>query len=85
MSIGSVLSASPPACGAAGRALLRAISIYRIALSPWLGGYCRYYPSCSHYAEEAIARYGARRGLTLGIKRILRCHPFRRGGFDPVP
>ena len=85
MSIGSVWDASPPGCGVGARLLLWMISVYRVVLSPWLGGYCRYLPSCSLYAQEAIARHGARRGLVLSVKRVLRCHPFRPGGFDPVP
>jgi putative membrane protein insertion efficiency factor len=85
VSIGSVLDASPAGCGVVARVLLWMIRIYRIALSPLLGGYCRYLPSCSLYAQEAIERYGARRGLALGVRRVLRCHPFRPGGFDPVP
>ena len=69
----------------AARALLLLVEAYRVALSPLIGGFCRYEPSCSHYAEEAVRRHGARRGLTLAVRRLLRCHPFRPGGFDPVP
>jgi uncharacterized protein len=71
--------------GAAARLLLLGIDAYRAALSPLLGGYCRYQPSCSVYAAEAIQRYGARRGVGLAIRRLARCHPFRPGGHDPVP
>jgi putative membrane protein insertion efficiency factor len=66
-------------------ALIAPIRLYRIALSPLLGAHCRFHPSCSAYAEEAIRRHGAIRGLWLGIRRVLRCHPFHEGGFDPVP
>jgi putative membrane protein insertion efficiency factor len=58
---------------------------YQIFLSPLLPAACRYYPSCSTYAVEALERYGARHGGWLALKRIGRCHPFRPGGFDPVP
>jgi uncharacterized protein len=75
--------------GAADRAVRRfcfaALRLYRIALSPLLGPSCRFIPTCSHYTEEAIARWGTLRGIGLGVWRILRCHPFSRGGLDPVP
>ena len=83
-SSGSPLEApeSPPP---AVRGLLLLIEAYRVTLSPLLGGLCRYEPSCSHYAEEALRRHGARHGAALALKRLARCHPFRPGGFDPVP
>jgi putative membrane protein insertion efficiency factor len=58
---------------------------YQLGISPLLGPSCRFYPSCSHYAMEAIETHGALRGTWLTIKRISRCHPFHEGGFDPVP
>ena len=58
---------------------------YQLTLSPLLGPRCRFYPSCSRYAMEAIDTHGALRGVWLTIKRIGRCHPFNNGGFDPVP
>jgi len=61
------------------------IRFYQIFISPLLGAHCRYEPSCSHYALEAIQKYGSTKGSILAIKRILRCHPFRPGGYDPVP
>jgi uncharacterized protein len=65
--------------------LLLFVRFYQIFFSPFLGGACRFYPSCSRYAQEAIAMHGARRGAWLAIKRLGRCRPFRKGGFDPVP
>jgi hypothetical protein len=67
---------------AAALALLR---IYRVAISPALGEACRYEPTCSLYAQQAIQRFGVLRGILLAVRRILRCHPFARGGLDPVP
>lgn len=58
---------------------------YRLAVAPSLGPSCRYEPSCSSYALEALERHGVRRGLALALRRILRCHPLREGGYDPVP
>jgi uncharacterized protein len=67
------------------RALILLVDIYRALLSPIIGGVCRYQPTCSAYAREALVRYGSARGSLLAVKRILRCHPFRPGGYDPVP
>lgn len=61
------------------------IRAYQVLLSPFLGRHCRFTPSCSQYAAEAIRRYGALRGSWLAVKRIGRCHPFCGGGYDPVP
>ena len=87
MSTETASAASPPGAppGAAARALLLLIEVYRVTLAPLIGGFCRYLPSCSVYAEEAIRRHGARAGSRLAVRRVLRCHPFHRGGFDPVP
>ena len=74
----------PPA-GIGAWVLLAMVRVYQILLSPFLGGACKFYPSCSHYAVEAIQRHGARRGFVLAMKRLGRCRPFTKGGFDPVP
>jgi len=66
-------------------ALLGAIRLYQLTLSGWLGGQCRFSPTCSRYAAEAIRSLGATRGLVLATRRVLRCNPFGRGGLDPVP
>lgn len=60
------------------------IKLYQYLISPLLQPSCRYYPSCSHYAEGAIKHYGIGKGLWMAIKRLLRCHPWARGGYDPV-
>ncbi len=67
------------------RALILLVDAYRLTLSPLFTGACRYVPSCSLYAREALERHGAGRGTLLAVRRILRCHPFRPGGYDPVP
>ena len=67
------------------RALAFAISLYQHAVSPLLGSHCRYFPSCSQYAKEAVLKHGPFRGLLLGAARILRCHPWNPGGVDLVP
>ncbi|KPK75850.1 MAG: hypothetical protein AMJ79_09370 [Phycisphaerae bacterium SM23_30] len=61
------------------------IRFYQLALSPYLPHWCRFQPTCSHYALEALRRHGLFKGLFLTACRILRCHPFCRGGYDPVP
>jgi putative membrane protein insertion efficiency factor len=61
------------------------IRAYELTLRPVIGANCRFYPNCSAYAREAIATHGAARGSLLGARRILRCHPWHPGGFDPVP
>jgi putative membrane protein insertion efficiency factor len=58
---------------------------YQYAIGPMLGANCRFAPSCSDYAQEAIVKHGAAKGLWLAIRRILRCHPYHSGGYDPVP
>lgn len=65
--------------------LLGAVRGYRRWVSPMLGARCRFHPTCSAYAEEALTRYGTRRGGWLAMRRLSRCHPFHPGGYDPVP
>ena len=65
--------------------LIALIRVYQVLLSPMLGGACRFVPSCSAYALEAIERHGALRGSWLALRRLSRCHPFGGSGFDPVP
>jgi putative membrane protein insertion efficiency factor len=65
--------------------LLAFIAVYQYAVRPLLGAHCRFHPSCSEYAREAIARHGAMRGIVLAVRRIGRCHPWHDGGYDPVP
>lgn len=61
------------------------ISLYRYAVSPFLGNNCRFHPSCSHYAQDAIAQHGVFRGMYLTLRRLGKCHPWHEGGIDPVP
>lgn len=63
---------------------LKAVRIYQKVISPLLGSNCRFYPSCSQYAYEAIDRYGIIRGGWMAMSRLSRCHPFHPGGYDPV-
>ena len=67
------------------RLLLALIRAYRLVLSPWWGNHCRFTPTCSQYAAEAVERHGARDGTWLAMRRVGRCHPWCDGGFDPVP
>lgn len=74
------------AAGAPARlAIVGLIKLYRVTLSGWLGGQCRFYPSCSLYAEEAVRIHGAIKGSALAVWRIARCGPFTAGGVDHVP
>jgi uncharacterized protein len=65
--------------------MLACIRCYQVALSPMYAGSCRHIPSCSHYASEAVQKFGAARGSWLAIRRLMRCHPFGSSGIDPVP
>jgi len=65
--------------------LLALIRFYKYVISPLLGRRCRFFPSCSEYAAEALEKHGTLKGARLGLKRISRCHPWNPGGFDPVP
>jgi putative membrane protein insertion efficiency factor len=67
------------------RVLLALVAAYRYLLSPMLGRSCRFFPSCSEYAMEALERHGALRGTWLTVRRVARCHPWHPGGYDPVP
>ena len=67
------------------RLLVWFLRAYQLLLSPMLGQNCRFYPSCSNYAIEAIRTHGAGRGSWLAARRVCRCHPFNAGGYDPVP
>ncbi len=67
------------------RLVIRLITFYQHALSSYLPGACRYTPTCSHYTQEAIERYGVLRGIWMGVRRLSRCHPLGSRGYDPVP
>lgn len=65
--------------------LIAPIRVYQYLLSPWLGHHCRFQPTCSHYAIEALTEYGALKGMWLALLRLSKCHPWHHGGLDPVP
>lgn len=65
--------------------LLALIRLYRLAISPWLGPRCRFEPTCSSYAAEAVERFGPLRGSWLAVRRVARCHPWGASGYDPLP
>lgn len=67
------------------RLLLAAIRGYRFLLSPWWGNQCRFTPSCSQYAIDAVQEHGALRGSWLALRRVSKCHPWHAGGYDPIP
>lgn len=67
------------------RLLLGLIRLYQLLLSPLLGTNCRFQPTCSNYASQAIKRFGALKGGYLSFRRLIKCHPFHEGGYDPVP
>lgn len=69
----------------AAQALKGAVILYQWTLRPFIGAHCRFHPSCSHYALEALSVHGAARGSLLAARRILRCNPWHPGGYDPVP
>ena len=65
--------------------VIKLIHVYRYLLSPWIGNQCRFYPTCSHYAEDAFNEHGFIKGLYLTLRRLLKCHPWHPGGIDNVP
>src|SRR5690242_10622026 len=71
--------------GLSARAIVLVLRLYRLLLSPLLPPVCRFAPSCSAFAIEAVEQHGARRGLVIAVGRVLRCHPWHAGGYDPVP
>ncbi len=81
-------SASPavkPSLNLAQQGVVFALLLYKSTVSPFLPSACKFHPTCSMYAKEAVERHGVLKGLWLALKRLLRCRPFARGGFDPVP
>jgi uncharacterized protein len=77
--------AGPPAVTVPTRVALTLIRVYQLAFSPMFAGSCRFHPSCSAYAAEAVARHGVVRGTLLAVRRLARCRPLAKHGFDPVP
>ncbi len=65
--------------------LIRLVNLYQRYISPYRNPCCRFYPTCSQYAVDALSEYGASKGLIIGLQRGLRCHPFHKGGYDPIP
>lgn len=76
---------APAKPGLAGRLIIGVVRAYQMTLSPLLGAACRFEPSCSAYCVEAVRKHGGGRGMVMGLRRVLRCHPFHPGGYDPVP
>lgn len=74
-----------PARATGARLLVWLLRAYRAALAPAIGSVCRFHPTCSHYAQDAICEWGSLHGIWLTFRRVARCHPFSRGGFDPAP
>lgn len=70
--------------GLAARVLIAMVRLYQMSLSRWLGGQCKFVPTCSQYFIEAVQKKGALRGALMGCRRIVRCNPFSKGGYDPV-
>jgi len=66
------------------RIVVRMIGLYQLIISPLLPSACRYYPTCSQYMHDAVERYGVAKGVWMGVRRLVRCHPFHAGGYDPV-
>ena len=81
----TILQAVRAAARLPAEALILLVRLYQVTLSPLLGGQCRFLPTCSTYLIEAVDRHGLLAGGWLGLRRLLRCHPFARGGYDPVP
>jgi putative membrane protein insertion efficiency factor len=81
----SATAISPPGATRPARALAAVFGAYKRFVSPLLPPACRFSPTCSDYAREAVASHGVRRGLSLAARRLARCHPFHAGGHDPVP
>ena len=72
-------------CSYGKKSILFLIRLYQLGISPYIGPHCRFTPTCSRYAYEAILKYGALKGGYLAVRRLLKCHPFHEGGYDPVP